>query len=240
MQSRFSGWMLGSLIAVAGISGANTSHAALISLNSVYGTDSITLDTDTGLEWIDPWIPIIQGNPGCSYGCGGASSLNAYNDVMGMLGEGGYFEGFRYATRSELETLFYSSAGFDPITSSSGSTATQSDKVAAGYLQSFLDTTYGWGYDANYWYAVTHGVFDDENPDDPIGGAYFFFGVDHETLRGGAITFYPELYTSSNSTPYGHFLVRDSAISVNEPTGLSLLALSLFGLAGAIRNKKKN
>jgi len=231
--------MLGSLIAVAGISGANTSHAALISLDSVYGRDSITLDTDTGLEWIDPWLPIIQGNPACGYGCTGTSGLNAYDDIMGMLGAGGYFEGFRYATRSELETLFYSSAGFDPITSSSSSTATLSDKVAAGYLQSFLDTTYGWGNDPNYWNAVTHGIYDDENPDDPVGGAFFFFGVDHGALRGGTVTFYQELYTSSNTTPYGHFLVRDSAISVNEPAGLSLLALFIAGFARTVRQKTK-
>lgn len=235
MQSR---WMLKSLIAAVGISGATVGHAALISLNSVYGRDSITLDTDTGLEWIDPWLPIIQGNSGCGYGCTGASVLNSYDDIIGMVGEGGYFEGFRYATRSDLETLFYSSAGFDPVTSLPGNTATLSDKVAAGYLQSFLDTTLGWGYDSNHWHAVTHGVFDDENPDAPIGGAYFFFGVDGKELTGGTIQFYSELYTNSNSTPYGHYLVRDSAIKVDEPAGLSLLALGMIGFANMIRRKK--
>lgn len=231
--------MLGSLIAVAGISGANTSQAALISFDSQYGRDSITLDSDTGLEWIDPWLPIIQGNNGCGYGCTGATILNSYNDVLGMIGAGGYFEGFRYATRSELETLFYSSAGFDPITSSSPDTVTLSDKVAAGYLQSFLDTTLGWRWGPDFWSGVTHGVFDDENPDDAVGSAYFFFGMQGSTLTGGSINFYSETYTDSNTTPYGHFLVRDSAINVDEPAGFSLLALSMLGFTGMIRSRRK-
>lgn len=230
--------MLKSLIAAAGVMAAAGAHATLISLNSAYGRDSITLDTDTGLEWIDPWLPIIQGNSGCGYGCTGASVLNSYDDIKDMIGEGGYFEGFRYATRSDLETLFYSSAGFDPVTSSSYNTVTLSDKVAAGYLQSFLDSTLGWGYGPNDFSAVTHGVFDDENPDAPIGGAYFFFGVQGTALTGGTIQFYSETYTNSNSTPYGHFLVRDSAVKVSEPSGLALLALSMIGFAGMMRSRK--
>lgn len=237
MQSK---WMLKSLIAAVGITGATAGHAALISFDSVYGRDSITLDSDTGLEWIDPWLPIIQGNSGCGYGCSGASALNSYDDIKGMLGVGGYFEGFRYATLSDLDTLFYSSAGFDPVTSSYGNTPTLSDKVAAGYLQSFLDMTLGWGSDPNHWQGVTHGVFDDENPDAPIGSAYFFFGMQGEELTGGTIRFYSETSVTSNSTPYGHFLVRDSAVKVNEPSGLALLALSMIGFAGMMRSRKKS
>ena len=237
MQSR---WMLKTLFAAAGFMAAARAHATLISLNSAYGRDSITLDTDTGLEWIDPWLPIIQGNSGCGYGCSGASALNSFDDIKGMIGVGGYFEGFRYATRSDLDTLFYSSAGFDPVTSSYGDTTTLSDKVAAGYLQSFLDMTLGWGSDPNHWYGVTHGVFDDENPDAPIGSAYFFFGMQGEELTGGTIHFYSETSTASNATPYGHFLVRDSAIKVSEPSGLALLALSMMGFAGMMRCRKKS
>ncbi|HVL01892.1 MAG TPA: hypothetical protein VM553_18875 [Dongiaceae bacterium] len=234
MQSK---WMLRSLIAAAGITAATGVQAALISLDSVYGRDSITLDSDTGLEWIDPWLPIIQGNSGCGYGCTGASVINSYNAIKGMIGEGGYFEGFRYATRSDLDTLFYSSAGFDPITSSASSTTTLSDKVAAGYLQSFLDSTYGWGNDPNYWSAVTHAYFDDENPDTPVGAAYFFSGVQLGHLVGGTIYFYSDTRPESNSEPFGHFLVRDSAIKVSEPAGLSLLAFSMLGFASMLRRK---
>lgn len=230
MQSK---WMLKSLIAAVGVMAAAGAQAALISLNSEYGRDSITLDTDTGLEWIDPWIPIIQGRSGCGYGCNSspASNLNSYNTIKGMIGEGGYFEGFRYATRSDLETLFYSSAGFDPVNSS---------PEAAGYLQSFLDTTYGWGNDPNFWSAVTHGYFDDENPDVPVGGAYFFFGVQLGELVGGRVTFYSDLHPEFNSEPFGHYLIRDSVVKVSEPSGLALLALSIIGFAGMMRSRKKS
>lgn len=237
MQSK---WMLRSLIAAVCVIGTTSVQATLISLDSQYALDSITLDTDTGLEWIDPWVPLLQGNSGCGYGCTGASILNAYDDIMGMIGEGGYFEGFRYATRSEVETLFYSSANFDPVTSSPGNTPTLDDKIAAGFLQSFLDSTQMWKSDATHWSAVTHGIFDDENPDDPVGGAYFFFGTWGGTLSGGGVHFYSEVYTHSNTAPYGHFLVRDSAVNVSEPSGLALLALSMMGFAGMMRSRKKS
>ncbi len=60
----------------------------------VFGVGSITLDTATGLEWLDL-----------------AFSVNrSFDDVSANFGPGGDFEGFRYATAAELITL-YTNAG---------------------------------------------------------------------------------------------------------------------------------
>ena len=68
-------------------------HAAFVSLSDLrYGADSITLDTETGLRWLD--VPI---------------SLNrSYNDVAAQFGAGGDFEGYRFATPSEVTSPHYS------------------------------------------------------------------------------------------------------------------------------------
>ena len=58
--------------------------------DTFFGADSITLDTDTGLEWLDVTL----------------STNRSYVDVSAEFGAGGDFEGFRYASADELLTLF--------------------------------------------------------------------------------------------------------------------------------------
>ena len=60
----------------------------------VFGAGAITLDTATGLEWLDL----------------GFSINRSYDDVSANLGPGGDFAGFRYASAAELITL-YTNAG---------------------------------------------------------------------------------------------------------------------------------
>lgn len=68
---------------------ANT-KAALLSLDDpTYGTDSITRDTITGLEWLD-----LTHTVGMSF-----------EDVEAELGSGGQFEGFSTAYISEVQQL---------------------------------------------------------------------------------------------------------------------------------------
>ncbi|MEM7313965.1 MAG: hypothetical protein AAF497_12515 [Planctomycetota bacterium] len=54
------------------------------------GTNNITRDTATGLEWLD-WT---------------ATTDISYNDMITQLGPGDTFEGWRHATRTEVGTLF--------------------------------------------------------------------------------------------------------------------------------------
>lgn len=74
---------------------APTAQADLISLHdSVFGTDSVTLDTSTGLQWLDL----------------NKSRSRRFDTVIAQSGIGGQFEGWRHATRAEIENLFYVSA----------------------------------------------------------------------------------------------------------------------------------
>jgi hypothetical protein len=82
-------------------------HAAFISFSdSRFGIDSVTLDTNTGLQWLD--VPLSQNR--------------SYNDIAVQFGTGGDFEGFRYATPSEVTNLFNS---FGLVTGPANATHTQ-------------------------------------------------------------------------------------------------------------------
>ena len=63
-------------------------QANLISLDSSFGTGTITWDTDTGLEWLD--LPVTY-------------DLD-YATASGLLGT--TYAGFRYASTSEVRGLF--------------------------------------------------------------------------------------------------------------------------------------
>lgn len=64
--------------------------AALQSGDSVHGIDSITLDTLTGLSWLD--VTLTKGR--------------SYNDVASKFGAGDEFEGFRHASATDITQLF--------------------------------------------------------------------------------------------------------------------------------------
>ncbi len=64
----------------------------------VFGPNSLTLDTATGLAWLD-WS---------------LTTNRAVSDIAGQLGPAGQFRGFRYATKNELIKL-YSDAGFQNL-----------------------------------------------------------------------------------------------------------------------------
>jgi hypothetical protein len=76
----------------------NVTHAALISIDDAnYGINSLTFDTDTNLEWLDITLTINR----------------SYNEIKKELGIGGEYEGFRYASQSEIETLWANEGIFD-------------------------------------------------------------------------------------------------------------------------------
>jgi hypothetical protein len=66
-------------------------HAAYISISDPkFGNNSITVDTDTGLQWLKVSL----------------SANRTYNDVAGQFEVGGDFAGFRYAPSAEVASLF--------------------------------------------------------------------------------------------------------------------------------------
>ncbi len=91
------------VIAMLALLISQSSESALVELNDpVLGTNAITQDTDTGLEWLDLTF-----------------SLNlSYNYVSNQFGVSRDFEGFRHAAASEVESLF-EAAGIPYINGSS-------------------------------------------------------------------------------------------------------------------------
>jgi hypothetical protein len=68
-------------------------NAALISASDLrFGQDSLTVDTTTGLEWLD--LPLTTGY--------------SYQTMNAALRPGGTFAGFRYATAQEVSVLYVS------------------------------------------------------------------------------------------------------------------------------------
>lgn len=69
---------------------ATPAQAVLVSQSDVvFGTDSVTLDTGTGLKWLDVNLSVNR----------------SFNDVSGQFGAGGDFQGWRYATGAEVLNL---------------------------------------------------------------------------------------------------------------------------------------
>jgi hypothetical protein len=96
---KIQGAFLASILGIGiNIAGTGASHSGLISVNDgVFGANSITLDTDSGLEWLD--LTVTQNR--------------SYADVANQFGSGGEFQGWRHATINDLVTL-QTNAGFAP------------------------------------------------------------------------------------------------------------------------------
>ena len=73
-------------------------NSAIISVDdSVFGTDSVTRDSVSGLDWLDITFTVNR----------------SVADVSGQLGVGGEFEGWWYATGIEFEELLFNYTGVD-------------------------------------------------------------------------------------------------------------------------------
>lgn len=196
---------------------ATPTQAALISMNSLYGNNSITRDTATGLEWLDPFL-------GASHGTGG-TQFWTYDQVKNEFGAGGLFEGFRFASRSDLETLFYASAGIDPA---GGSHAAVGDLI--GMLGDTFSAGFGW---ANFF--ATTAYFDDGHAIDAGLASLTVYQNASGFFNGTAAIFESAYSALTNPNPYGMWLIRNyypinPAVDVAEPPVFSLLGLA-FALA---------
>lgn len=179
------------------------SQAALISADSHFGTDSLTLDTATGLAWLDP----------------DQSLFWSYNEVQAELGSGGHFEGFRYASTAEVSTLFFDSAGIDPAAPDGG-------YAASIGLMDRLGDTFSDGSGPGTFQATT--AFFDDGDSGQLGLASLE-RLDYDATRTDGV-FDGFVATDSSWGPdtsdiFGSWLVRTTA--VDEPAALALLGLGL-------------
>ncbi len=105
----------------------SSAQAAFISVDSSFGADTITRDTDTGLEWLD-----LTQSLGLSV-----------NEVADEFGAGGIYEGFTYARGSDVETLFFTSAGITPGLQGPGEPAVWDLANLLGITEAFFFVSFG-------------------------------------------------------------------------------------------------
>ena len=88
MINQAHGATLWALVVVSLLAGtaANRAHAEQIPSDSPFGPDTITLDTETGLRWLDLTL----------------STPFTYDEMLVELGPGGTFDGYRLATRAGM------------------------------------------------------------------------------------------------------------------------------------------
>ena len=179
------------------------------------GDGLVTLDTDTGLEWLD-----ITATVGRSY-----------DDISSLMDHGEEFYGWRYAYSTELQEMIIHFTG---VNTTSLSTVFYWDSRIIEELQSLIGTTY---FDSNNNLYGTQGFLEDTNTNGSHMGASFSSRIlsDGRYLGESRVE---ATYSNSNTvwTSYGSFLVRDS-INVPEPSTLALFGLGLLGM-GLMRRKK--
>lgn len=118
------------------------SYAALMAIDdAVFGVGSLTRDTATGLDWLDPTY--TTENPETIDATGRSTT-----DILANLGAGGDFEGFRLATGTEFGELL-TNAGINFTTGCCGTpTASNIDPIIdfqtlVGVTQNFKTGTKG-------------------------------------------------------------------------------------------------
>tara|TARA_Y100000589_G_scaffold332341_1_gene392003 strand:- start:25249 stop:25902 length:654 start_codon:yes stop_codon:yes gene_type:complete len=191
---------------------AGNAQALLVSMDSSeFGSDTITYDTDTGLEWLDPVL-----------GMGNGSCCFSYNEVQAEFASGGLYEGFRFATASELETLFFDSAGI--ALGSPGASQAIADLI--GLVGDTFNTPIFFAASGYYDTGVSGQVGLASLEVNFLGSwgngkAYVGLSSDSPDLNGG---------------PFGSWLVRD-AVAVSEPA--TLLFIFMAGLAVVLRRRPR-
>lgn len=213
--------ILGGLVLLLTMLMHGNAQALLVSMDSSFGSGTVTQDTDTGLEWLDPALAL-----------GAGSCCFSYNDVLSQMTSGGLYEGFRFATASELETLFFVSAGIEP------GTAGADGAIAA--LIGLVGDTFSETFGPDFGFFATSAYFDVGIPGQAglasleiesffgeWGGGNAFIGLSPDSL-------------DVNGGPFGSWLVREmvSATPVSEP-GVFLLLVAAIGMAG-IRYRGKS
>lgn len=185
----------------------SNANAALIEFNdSIFGTDSITRDTDTNLDWLDLEFTTNQ-----SFKQVSIRILDSNDDLFG----------FRYATSAELNALFFTSGNITLGNQSPIEPSTYS-------LMSLVDSTL---YGSLYETTQSRGYFDDGNlGDGKIGYAFIsaseVLGYSSAAVINNAA--FDNLQTASNAS----WLVKDIPLPVPAPPAILLFATSLFGLFG--------
>lgn len=173
----------------------------------IHGVGSITRDTIQGLDFLDVTL----------------STGRSYNDVSGEFGIGGDFEGFRYATESEVLQLanFVFSPDVAPGTSSG----------ASGFFQvgtDWPDLVSNLGNTITYT-STTDGTLGFATPTVPLSvGRIRWVGLINRSVGVDQLNASNSQLKSFSSADFGSFLV----VAVPEPSPVLYFCCLGVGLAG--------
>lgn len=206
--------------------GVSNVGATLISSDSTFGTDTITHDTDTGLQWLD--VPL--------------STAYTYGETLDELQSGGIFDGYRLATEDEVLTLWgnsgintgllgsFVSENYKPIVDLMSFVGVTSHNGNLGGGISF-DFTYG-----NFDNGIVYGEPVEEGTNITLAGisAVPFQESDYDLTGRASFGYVP---FGNDNTSHGSWLVAPT--SVPEPSIIILFATGLIGLGFTRRRARK-
>lgn len=211
------GMLVAGNLAVVGVSGAS---ASLISHGSSFGADTITLDTNTGLEWLD--LPITQGL--------------SINQVTAQLGAGGQFAGFQYAYASDLATLILDAGITNGNSTDSANIAAVSNLISL-LGQTFTITVDGRTSTGTRGFTRDHGF---HGPNDNESGLIFIAQNSDGSTQEIANPFGFDDFIGFDSIDSGggNFLVRSVVTDVPEPSTWAMLLMGFAGIGFASFKRK--
>jgi hypothetical protein len=192
---------------------ATEASAALVSENSSYGANTLTLDTSTGLEWLD--LTLTQNL--------------SINQVSGQLGAGQQFAGFQYAHASDLHTLFLNGGvSTEPLfDSTAASDITAVTNLISLLGQTFTQNTIGEGIFGTQGWTADHRFF----PDDAEAGRVSIQQNFANCPCADALAFSSGLASALDADPgIGSFLIRPFTPAVPEPSTWAMMILGFAGL----------
>lgn len=213
-------WKLSVLTTALALSG-NASAATLSVDWQMAGDNLITLDTDTGLEWLDLT----------------ATTSRSYNDISTAFGVGQEFDGWRYATMNEI-SVFFDAFGGNNAYYNSGWTKQNNglfDSLAPFWGDPYCaasgcqpgDGTGDFIYGVDLYNRVTYGRIYDVTSNSSLESDYIRI-VQNPPVGNPTV--------STQRDVLGHALVRTSPVPV--PPAIWLFGTGLLGLVGFARRVK--
>ncbi len=214
---------------IFGINTPNLASASLVSENSSFGSNTIVLDTSTGLEWLN--LTLTQNL--------------SINQVSSQLGAGQQFDGFRLAFQSELHTLFLDGGiPTEPLFfSTTAADLTTVTNLISLFGQTFFENIpFGNGTITQFG---TRGWTADHGSLGPNDAEWGILSIQQNAADcpcalaeafGGALNPGPDLALATS----GSFLVRSVTPAVPEPSTWAMMVLGFAGLGFmAYRRKSK-
>lgn len=196
---------------------APAANGAFVSLDSSFGTGTITRDTVSGLEWLD--LAVTQGI--------------SWGTVESELAPGGAYDGFRFALREEFEQLAINAGATLPSVFPNLANSPAVSSLIALLGQTFLDFNPSAGGPVSYSCGVLSGLSGEGSG---AQGTYRDTACFVDSALGGQIIpFYDIQYSTESGRAFtGTWLVRP----VPAPATAALLSSALLAV-GVLRLRRR-